>query len=89
MSPLGLPSFYSFREFRCPGCNGQKAYRSRYRGPLEQVLLLFLLLKPVRCERCYHRAYVLRTVAALEPGGPAAKLDSQSSSDSSAGTRVA
>ena len=89
MSPLGLPSLRVFQEFHCPSCYGQKAYRSRYRGIFEHGLLLFLMLKPVRCERCYHRSYVFRTVPVLEPGGPAGRLDSRPSHDSSAGTRVA
>lgn len=89
MSPLGSHSFRFFREFRCPGCLGQKAYRSRYRGILEQVFLFLLLLKPVRCERCFHRTYIFRTVPALEPGAAVGRVDNQSSSDASAGTRVA
>lgn len=89
MSPLGWSSWSGFfHEFQCPGCCGQKAYRSRYRGVFEQVFLLLLMLKPVRCDRCYHRSYVFRFVPVLERGAPAGKLDNQSS-DSSAGTRVA
>ncbi len=91
MSPLGSPSLWArvFLEFRCPSCFGQKAYRSRYRGVFEQVVVLLLMLKPVRCERCYHRTYVFRFVPALEPGSRAGKLDNQSSRDTGAGTRVA
>ena len=89
MSPLGLPSFRSFREFHCPDCYGQKAYRSRYRSIVEQVVMSVLMLKPVRCERCFHRSYTFRTVPVLERVAPAGKLASQSSSDSSAGSRVA
>ena len=46
VSPLGSHSFRFFREFRCPGCLGQKAYRSRYRGILEQVFLFFCCSSP-------------------------------------------
>jgi hypothetical protein len=87
VSPLGLtPRF--LREFHCPGCRGQKAYRSRYRGHLEQVLLTLMMLKPVRCERCFHRSYTLRTVRAMEPGARRGRVAPQTG-DSSAGTRVA
>ena len=89
VSPLGPSSWARFREFKCPSCAAQKAYRSRYRGLLERALLLFLMLKPVRCDRCYHRSYTLRTVAVLEPGARADKRDNQSVGDSSAGKRVA
>jgi hypothetical protein len=56
---------------------------------LERGLLLCLMLKPVRCDRCYHRSYTFRTVPVLEPVAPARKPDSQSSSNSGSGTRVA
>jgi hypothetical protein len=29
-------------------------------------VLRFLLLQPVRCDRCYHRAYVVSTIPALK-----------------------
>ena len=90
MSPLGPSSWSRFlREFKCPSCNAQKAYRSRYRGFLERLFLLFLVLKPVRCDRCYHRSYVLRTVPVLEPGAHASKLDNRSVRDARADERVA
>ena len=90
MSPLGPSPWPRFlREFKCPSCAAQKAYRSRYRGILERIFLLFLMLKPVRCDRCYHRSYTFRTVPVLEPGARASKLDNQSAGDSSAGKRVA
>jgi hypothetical protein len=48
------------------------------------------MLKPVRCEHCFHRGYVFRTVRALERIGLSAKLPlSQSSADTTAGHRVA
>jgi hypothetical protein len=91
VSPPGSPASWTrpFREFRCPSCNATKAYRSRYRGVVEQMLLFPLMLKPVRCDRCYHRSYILRVVPVLERGAHAGKLDNQSSRDSGAGTRVA
>ena len=55
-----------FHEFRCPGCGPQEAFRSRPRGFFENHVLPFLFLQAVRCERCYHRRYVLRTVPVLE-----------------------
>ena len=89
VSPLGLPSFRSFREFHCPDCYGQKAYLSRCRSVFEKGFLFLLMLKPVRCERCFHRSYAFRTVPVLERVALAGKLDSQSESNSGAGTRVA
>ena len=89
MSPLGLPSFRSIREFHCPDCYGQKAYRSRYRSSVEKALLFLLMLKPVRCERCFHRSYTLRTVPVLERAPAAGKLYNQSDSNSGIGSRVA
>jgi hypothetical protein len=87
VSPLGLASWF-LRDFHCPGCSGQRAYRSRYRGIAEQVFLTVMMLKPVRCERCYHRSYILRTVRVLEPGARSGRVGPQSG-DSSAGRRVA
>jgi hypothetical protein len=55
-----------FEEFHCQGCGAQEAYRSRPRGFFESYMLPLLLLRAVRCERCYHRSYVLRTIPALE-----------------------
>ena len=89
MSPQGSISFPFLHEFHCPDCSAQTAYRSRYRSIAEQVFLCLLMLKPVRCERCYHRSYTFRTVPVLERVALARKLDNQSSGDSGAGTRVA
>lgn len=55
-----------FEEFRCRGCGGHRAYRSRPRGFFEEHVLPFLLLQTVRCERCYHRGYVWRTIPVIE-----------------------
>ena len=55
-----------FGEFRCRECGFQEAYRSRPRGSFEKHVLPFLLLQAVRCERCYHRSYVLLTIPAPE-----------------------
>lgn len=67
MSTLSGPSWSRFfEEFHCRGCGFQEAYRSRPRGFFEKHVLPFLLLQTVRCERCYHRSYILRTIPALE-----------------------
>jgi len=55
-----------FKEFHCRDCGFHVAYRSRPRGFFEKHVLRLLLLQTVRCERCYHRSYVLRTIPALE-----------------------
>jgi hypothetical protein len=91
MSPLGLPSSWSrsFQEFHCTSCGGQEAYRSRPRGFFEKGFLPLLMLRPVRCDRCYHRSYIFRTVPVLERVAPSGRLESQSTGDSSTGTRVA
>ena len=61
------PSSWSrfFEEFYCRGCGFQEAYRSRPRSFFEKHVLGFLLLQPVRCERCFNRTYTLVTIAAL------------------------
>ncbi len=91
MSPLGLPSSWSrsFQEFHCSSCGGHEAYRSRPRGLFEKGFLPILMLRPVRCERCYHRRYIFRTVPVLERVAPTSRIENQSAGDSSAGTRVA
>jgi len=55
-----------FGEFRCRGCGVQEAYSSRPRGFFERYVLPLLFLQTVRCGRCYHRAYALRTVPTIE-----------------------
>jgi hypothetical protein len=91
VSPRGLPSASSrfFRDFHCSRCNGQEAYRSHPRGIFEKLLLHLLMLRAVRCERCFHRRYVFRSVPVLERVAPAGRIESQSAGDPSAGTRVA
>lgn len=67
MTPLARPSWSRFfEEFYCRECGGQEAYRSRPRGFFERHVLPFLLLQTVRCQRCYHRGYALRTIPAPE-----------------------
>ena len=67
MTPTASPSGSRFfGEFHCRGCGAHEAYRSRPRGFFEKYVLPFLLLQTVRCEHCYHRGYVLRTIPALE-----------------------
>jgi hypothetical protein len=71
MSPATSPSWSRFfGEFHCPGCGVQKAFRSRPRGFFEKHVLPLFLMKAVRCERCYHRSYTLRTIPTLEPFQP-------------------
>jgi hypothetical protein len=55
-------------EFRCRECGGDEAYRSRPRGWFEKYVLPLLLLRPIRCERCYHRLWILRTIPVPERG---------------------
>jgi len=66
--PTDVGSSWSrfFEEFRCRGCGIQEAYSSRPRGFFERHVLPLLLLQTVRCERCYHRSYALRTVPTIE-----------------------
>jgi hypothetical protein len=60
---LDQPSWSRFfEEFHCRECGVQDAYRSRPRGFFEKHVLQFLFLQVVRCERCYHRSYALRTI---------------------------
>jgi len=91
VTPISSPSWSRFfEEFHCPGCGAQVAYRSRPRGFFEKHALPFLLLQPVRCERCYHRSYVWCAVPALERVPPDRKqAQNQASSSSNADGRVA
>ena len=75
-----------FEEFHCRGCGGQEAYRSRPRGFFEKYALPVLWLRAVRCERCYHRSYVWRTIPALDRApGKRKRSQSQLADDSTAG----
>ena len=75
MTPLARTSWDQFfEEFYCRECGGQEAYRSRPRSFFERYVLPLLLLQAVRCERCYHRVYVLRTIPVLERPQPERKL---------------
>jgi hypothetical protein len=62
----------SFQEFHCRGCGGREAFRSRPRGFFEKYLLPLFMLRPARCERCFQRVYVWRTIPLLErnPSAP-------------------
>jgi hypothetical protein len=53
-------------EFHCRGCGALEAFRSRPRGFFEKFVLPIFFLQPVRCERCYQRVYVCRTIPVLE-----------------------
>ena len=67
MVPSTSPSLSPlFEEFHCRSCGRQEAYRSRPRNFFERYVLPLLLLQAVRCERCYHRSYILRTIPLLE-----------------------
>jgi hypothetical protein len=80
-----------FEEFHCRGCGGEEAYRSRPRGFFERHVLRVLMLQAVRCERCYHRSYVLRTITVLKRVPSQRKKTPQSQPPDSAmpGNRVA
>lgn len=86
MPAFGRPSWSLFsEEFHCPGCAGEEAYESRPRGFLERYVLPLLFLRPVRCDHCYLRSYVPRTVAArVRPARkhPESQHPAHSSSDS-------
>jgi ribosomal protein L37E len=91
VTPLDPPSWSRFfEEFHCRGCGFQEAYRSRPRTFFEKHVLRFFLLQAVRCERCYHRSYVLRTISVLEREQPHRKQSqSQPPGDSASNSRVA
>ena len=91
MIPVARPSRSRFfAEFHCRGCGGQEAYRSRPRGFFEKYVFPFLLLQPVRCEHCYHRSYLWRTIPALERDQPERKQSqNQPPSGSNSDGRVA
>jgi hypothetical protein len=83
------PSWSRFFEFRCRGCGIQDAYSSRPRGFFERRVLPLLFLQTVRCERCYHRAYALRTVPTLERVDPGQKKSQAQPSEATSDRRIA
>jgi hypothetical protein len=91
MTPLDRPSWSRFfDEFHCRGCGGQEAYRSRPRGFFERRVLPLFLMQTVRCEHCYHRLYVLRTIPTFERVPPAPKKpQGQPPGSSNSDSRVA
>lgn len=91
VSSLAKPSLIQlFAEFRCRNCGTQEAYRSRPRGVIEKYVLPLLLLRAVRCERCYYRSYVLSTVPTLQRDQPDSKqLRRRPADGSRRDTRVA
>jgi hypothetical protein len=91
VSPVATPSWSRFfEEFHCRECGSHEAYRSRPRGFFEKHVLPFLLLQAVRCEHCYHRGYVLRTIPALDRVESERKASqSQAPSGSKSTSRVA
>jgi hypothetical protein len=54
-------------QFQCRHCGQEEAYRSRRRSLVERFVLPLLLLKPVRCGRCYRRSWRLIFTEMLEP----------------------
>ena len=91
MTPVASPSWIRrFEEFHCRGCGAHEACRSRPRGFFEKYVLPFLLLQAVRCERCYHRGYVLRAIPAFDRVQAERKASqSQPPGGSKSGSRVA
>jgi hypothetical protein len=91
MSPDAEPSWGGFfEEFHCRECGGDEAYRSRARNFFESYVLPLFLLQPVRCERCFHRCYILRTITVLERRQiDRMRPESQPQSDSKADSRIA
>jgi hypothetical protein len=85
------PSSWSrlLEEFYCRGCGFQDAYRSRPRSFFEKHVLPFLLLQPVRCERCSHRTYTFSTVPVLERIVPERKAPHTEENGSGSDSRVA
>ena len=78
-----------FEEFYCRWCGFQGAYRSRPRSFFERYVLPLLLLRPVRCERCFHRTYTLSTIPVLERVAPVRKAAQSEAAESKPDTRVA
>jgi hypothetical protein len=79
-----------FDEFYCRGCGSGEAYHSRPRGFFEKYVLPFFLLQPVRCDRCYHRSYIFKTIPALERVPPQRKeSQSETANVSNSNSRVA
>jgi len=91
VTPVAGPSWSRFfEEFHCRECGRQKAYRSRPRNFFERHVLPVFLLQAVRCGRCYHRSYVLRTIPAVERVQPERKQSqSEPLADSKSDGRVA
>ena len=80
MSPYSLASWGGASEFHCPECGHGEAYRSLPRDLFEKYVLPLMMLRPVRCDRCYRRSYVLRSVPArLRATSPGRHIASPSS----------
>jgi hypothetical protein len=65
-SPTRRPWSLFPTEFHCRGCGAQEAYRSRPRGFFETYVLPVFFLQTVRCDQCYLRSYIPRSVPAKE-----------------------
>jgi hypothetical protein len=85
------PSWNPFlTEFHCRDCGGNEAYRSRPRGFFETYALPIFFLQPVRCDRCYRRSYVPRSISARErPQRGRIPADSQPDAASNHTSRIA
>lgn len=90
MTPLASP-FWSFSptEFRCRGCGGHEAYRSRPRGFFERYILRLMFLQAVRCDRCYLRSYISLAIDALDRPQPARMLPKAPAPGSGSDSRIA
>ena len=67
MTPSIRSSWAPFAtEFHCRECGFGDAYRSRPRSFFERHVLGIFYLQPVRCDRCYMRSYVSRSISVRE-----------------------
>ena len=91
MPSTNRPSWNLFSgEFHCVECGTEEAYQSRPRGFFERYVLPLLYLQPVRCDHCYLRSYVPRTVAAgVRVRPPSKRPESQQGRSADSDTRVA
>lgn len=59
----------------CPACRSFDVRRSHRRGLIEVAVLLFLMMRPFRCEDCGLRHYNLVWTRALQGNAAAAPPD--------------
>ena len=95
MTPLSRASWsFFFEEFHCRGCGTEEAFYSRPRGFFEKYLLPLFFFQVVRCDRCYRRSYIPRSVEARQrstpPPPPLKKQpESQPATSSNSDSRIA